>query len=34
MPDQESRFAARSSSQKLANNRDTLRRARIVFHAD
>jgi ParB family chromosome partitioning protein len=34
MPDQESRFAARSSSPKLANNRGPLRRARIASHAD
>jgi hypothetical protein len=34
MRDQESRFAARNSSLKLANNRDTQHRAKIVFHAD
>jgi hypothetical protein len=34
MPDQESRFAARNSSLKLANNRGTLHRAESVFHAD
>jgi hypothetical protein len=34
MPDQESRFAARSSSLKLASNRDTQHRAKIVVHVD
>jgi hypothetical protein len=34
MPDQESRFVARNSSLKLANNRDTQHHAKIAFHGD
>jgi hypothetical protein len=34
MPDQESRFVARNSSLKLANNRDKQHHAKIAFHGD